>query len=46
MGIRTAEMAGDMVSLSAGSAAVLPLASETEVIRALAANVLVAQVVV
>jgi hypothetical protein len=40
------EMAGDMVPLCAGGATVLPLAGETEVVGALAAYVLVAEMVV
>jgi hypothetical protein len=39
-------MAGDMVPLCAGGATVLPLAGETEVVGALAAYVLVAEMVV
>jgi hypothetical protein len=39
-------MAGDMIALCAGSDAVFPLASETEVIGALPANVVVAEMIV
>ena len=42
----TSEMTGDMISLRASCTTVLPLASETEVVRALSADVCVAEVVV
>lgn len=44
--LSTSEMGGNMVPLSAGRAAVLPVAGEAEVARGLAANVVVAEVVV
>jgi hypothetical protein len=40
------EMASDVVPFGAGSSAILPLASETEVVCALATDVLVAEMVV
>lgn len=40
------EMAGDVIALGTGRAAVLPPASETEVVGALPADVLVAEMVV
>ena len=43
---RTSEMTGDVVALRTGCAAVFPLASQAEVSGALAANVVVAEVVV
>lgn len=43
---RTTEMAGYVIALCAGGAAVLPLAGETEIVCALAADVVIAQVVV
>ena len=42
----TSEMGGDVVALGAGGAAVLPLAGEAEVVGGLAADVVVAEVVV
>lgn len=39
-------MAGDVITLSAGCAAILPLASEAEVVCTLATDVVVAQMVV
>jgi hypothetical protein len=39
-------MAGDMITLCAGRGAVFPLASETEVIGALPADVVVARMIV
>jgi hypothetical protein len=39
-------VAGDVISLRASCAAVLPLTSETEVVGALSADVVVAEVVV
>ena len=39
-------MAGDMIALCAGSDAVFPFASEAEVIGALPANVVVAEMIV
>ena len=41
---RTSEMAGDVVALGAASVAVLPLASEAEVVGGLSADVVVAEV--
>ena len=46
MGERTSEMAGNVVTLRTGGAAVLPVAGETEVVCALAADVVVAEMVV
>jgi hypothetical protein len=42
----TSEMAGDMVTLGTCCAAVLPLAGEAEVVGALAANMVIAEMVV
>jgi hypothetical protein len=42
----TSEMAGDMITLGTGCAAVLPLAGEAEVVGALAANMVIAEMVV
>lgn len=42
----TSEMGGDVIPLGAGSATVLPMAGEAEVVRGSAANVVVAEVVV
>jgi hypothetical protein len=42
----TSEMAGDVVSLCASCAAVLPLAGEAEIVGALATDVVVAEMVV
>lgn len=41
-----AEMGGDVVALCAGCAAVLPPAGQTEVVRRLAADMVVAEVVI
>lgn len=42
----TSEMTGDMISLRASCTTILPLASETKVVGALPADVVVAEVVV
>jgi hypothetical protein len=44
--VHTSEMTSDMVALGTGRATVLPLASETEVVCALSADVVVAEMVV
>lgn len=43
---RTSEMRGDVIALSAGSTTVLPFAGEAQIAGALAADVIIAQVVV
>jgi len=45
-GLRTSEVTGDMITFCTGGAAVPPLAGETEVVGALPANVVVAEMVV
>jgi hypothetical protein len=42
----TSEVAGDVISLRASCTTILPLASETKVVGALSADVVVAEVVV
>ena len=44
--VRTAEMGSNMIALGAGGPAPVPLACQAEVVRALAADVIVAEMVV